>query len=128
MKSTLAVPLSLAGSVAALFFFQVDFVSSQLSFGGGGTQFRASDPGVRGGAAGAGGQLEGLSGTQAAFFTAGTVGRDGFRNDHQDGAAVALPVDRAPALIQSRSVFISEAVRAALPGGICSSPSRLTAL
>src|SRR5437667_3389382 len=73
MKSTLAVPLSLAGSVAALFFFQVDFVSSQLSFGGGGTQFRASDPGVRGGAAGAGGQLEGLSGTQAAFFTAGAA-------------------------------------------------------
>src|SRR6266581_1728301 len=73
MKGKLAVPLSLAGSVAALFFFQVDFVSSQLSFGGGGTQFRASDPGVRGGAAGAGGQLEGLSGTQAAFFTAGAV-------------------------------------------------------
>jgi len=73
MKSTLAVPLLLAGSVAALFFFQVDFVSSQLSFGGGGTQFRASDPGVRGGAAGAGGQLEGLSGTQAAFFTAGAA-------------------------------------------------------
>src|SRR5436190_22258607 len=72
MKSKLAVPLSLAGSVAALFFFQVDFVSSQLSFGGG-TLFRASDPGVRGGAAGAGGQLEGLSGTQAAFFTAGAA-------------------------------------------------------
>src|SRR6266480_1623781 len=73
MKSKLAVPLLLAGSVAAVFFFQVDFVSSQLSFGGGGTQFRASDPGVRGGAAGAGGQLEGLSGTQAAFFTAGAA-------------------------------------------------------
>ena len=60
--------------------------------------------------------------TQAAFFTAGTVGRDGFRNDHQDCAAVALPVDRAPALIQSRSVFISEAVRAGLDhacGGVC---------
>src|SRR6266699_40815 len=73
MKGKLAVPLSLAGSVAALFFFQVDFVSSQLSFGGGGTQFRASDPGVRGGAAGAGAQLAGLSATQAAFFTAGAA-------------------------------------------------------
>src|SRR5438445_5828129 len=73
MKGKLAVPLSLAGSVAALFFFQVDFVSSQLSFGGGGSTFNASDPGVRGGAAGAGGQLDGLSGTQAAFFTAGAV-------------------------------------------------------
>src|SRR6266513_1148279 len=72
MKSKLAVPLSLAGSVAALFFFQVDFVSSQLSFGGG-TLFRASDPGVRGGAAGAGAQLAGLSATQAAFFTAGAA-------------------------------------------------------
>src|SRR3977135_1188412 len=72
MKGKLAVPLSLAGSVVALFFFQVDFVSSQLSLGGG-TLFSASDPGVRGGAAGAGGQLAGLSGTQAAFFTAGAV-------------------------------------------------------
>src|SRR6266581_103432 len=73
MKGKLAVPLSLAVSVAAFFFFQVDFVSSQLSFGGGGTQFRASDPGVRGGAAGAGAQLAGLSATQAAFFAAGAV-------------------------------------------------------
>ena len=72
MKGKLAVPLSLAGSVVALFFFQVDFVSSQLSLGGG-TLFSASDPGVRGGAAGAGGQLAGLSGTQAAFFTAGAA-------------------------------------------------------
>jgi len=73
MKSKLAVPLSLAGSVAALIFFQVDFVSSQLSFGGGGTLFRATDPGVRGGAPGAGAQLAGLSATQAAFFAAGAV-------------------------------------------------------
>src|SRR5258708_9130898 len=72
MKSKLVVPLSLAASVAALFFFQVDFVSSQLSFGGG-TLFRASDPGVRGGAAGAGAQLAGLSATQAAFFPAGAA-------------------------------------------------------
>src|SRR5260221_3854512 len=68
MKSKLVVPLSLAGSVAALFFFQVDFVSSQVS-----TQFatRASDPGVRGGAAGGGGQLAGLTSNQAAFFASG---------------------------------------------------------
>src|SRR5258708_11917394 len=72
MKSKLVVPLSLAASVGALFFFQVDFVSSQLSFGGG-TLFRASDPGVRGGAAGAGAQLAGLSAAQAAFFTAGAA-------------------------------------------------------
>src|SRR5438046_8623050 len=73
MKSTLAVPLLLAGSVAALFFFQVDFVSSQLSFGGGGTQFRASDPGGLAGSAWAGGRVEGLGGPQAALFAAGAA-------------------------------------------------------
>src|SRR5712691_3674707 len=72
MKSKLVVPLSLAASVAALFFFQVDFVSSQLSFGGG-TLFRAADPGVRGGGPGAGTPLTGLSATQNAFFTAGRI-------------------------------------------------------
>ena len=72
MKSKLVVRLSLAASVVALLFFQVDFVSSQLSSGGG-TLFRASDPGVRAGAAGAGAQLSGLSATQAAFFTAGAA-------------------------------------------------------
>src|SRR6266850_2738530 len=72
MKGKLVAPLSLAGSIAALFLFQVDFVSSQQPFAGG-SQFRASDPGVRGGAAGAGGQLAGLSGIQTAFFTAGAV-------------------------------------------------------
>ncbi len=70
MKGKLVAPLSLAGSVAALFLFQVDFVSSQQSFGAG-SQFRASDPGVRGDAAGAGGQIDGLSFNQQAFFASG---------------------------------------------------------
>jgi len=70
MKSKLAVPLSLAGSVAALFFFQVDLVSSQVSSQfGAGPQFRASDPGVRGGAD-AGAAIGGLSASQLAFFNA----------------------------------------------------------
>jgi CxxC motif-containing protein (DUF1111 family) len=60
MKGKLLAPLSLAGSVAALFFFQTDYVASQQQFGGGGSQFKASDPGVRGGAAGAGGPIAGL--------------------------------------------------------------------
>ena len=68
MKSKFLVPLSLAGSVAALFFSQIDLVSSQ-QFGG--TQFRASDPGVRGGDAGAGAQITGLSTNQQAFFASG---------------------------------------------------------
>src|SRR5258706_4841561 len=71
MKRKLVVPLTLAAAVACLFFFQIEMASSQ--WGGGGFTFNASDPGVRGGAAGAGGQFEGLSGTQAAFFTAGAV-------------------------------------------------------
>ena len=66
------VPLSLAGSVAALFFFQIEMASSQFG-GGGGSTFNASDPGVRGGAAGAGGQLAGLSTNQAAFFASGAT-------------------------------------------------------
>jgi CxxC motif-containing protein (DUF1111 family) len=63
-----AGPLGLAAAVACLYFFQVEMASSQF---GGGSTFNASDPGVRGGAAGAGLPLPGLSGTQSAFFTAG---------------------------------------------------------
>ncbi|HKC54374.1 MAG TPA: di-heme oxidoredictase family protein [Burkholderiales bacterium] len=69
MRRKLVVPLTLAAAVACLFFFQTEIVSSQQFF----QQFRAQDPGVRGGSAGAGGQLAGLSGTQAAFFTAGAA-------------------------------------------------------
>jgi len=42
--------------------------SSQFFGGGGSSGFNASDPGVRGDPAGAGGQLPGLSPNQAAFF------------------------------------------------------------
>jgi Di-haem oxidoreductase, putative peroxidase len=75
MKGKLVVPLSLAGSVAAMFLFQIDLVSSQVApqFGGGGSQFRASDPGVRPGDPGAGGPLPGLSANQAAFFAQGAA-------------------------------------------------------
>src|SRR5258707_9230308 len=69
MKSKFISPPLLAAAVACVFVSEM--ASSQ--WGGGGFTFNASDPGVRGGAAGAGGQLEGLSGTQAAFFTAGAV-------------------------------------------------------
>ncbi len=73
MKSKLVAPLSLAAAVAALFSFQIDIASSQLS-----TQTfvqRAQDPGVRGGAAGAGGPIAGLNGTgtETAFFKDGSV-------------------------------------------------------
>src|SRR5216683_5852741 len=65
MKSKLVVPLSLAAAAGALFFLQAERVSSQS------TSFMAQDPGVRGGAAGAGGASAGLTKTQSAFFTAG---------------------------------------------------------
>ena len=67
MKRNFVVPLTLAAAVVCLFFFQVEMASSQWSSG----SFNASDPGVRGGAPGAGTPLTGLSATQNAFFTAG---------------------------------------------------------
>src|SRR6266566_8670699 len=68
MKSKLVVPLSLAAAVGALFFLQAERVSSQLS---GSSPFMAQDPGVRGGAAGGGGAIAGLSKTETPFFLAG---------------------------------------------------------
>src|SRR5262245_48472986 len=59
MKCKFLAPLSLTGSVVALLFSQADYVSSQVSTQAFGV-FRASDPGVRGGAAGAGGPIAGL--------------------------------------------------------------------
>ena len=68
MKSKFFTPLSMIGSVVALLFVQSDYVASQ-QFGG--TTFRASDPGVRGGDAGAGGPIAGLTANQALFFDSG---------------------------------------------------------
>jgi len=74
MKGRL-VSLSLAGSVAALSLFQIEIASSQFAGGGGGFGFNASDPGVRGGAAGAGGPIAGLDSPvfrgEAALFADG---------------------------------------------------------
>src|SRR5262252_4693966 len=67
MKGKLLAPLSLAGSVAALFFFQADYVSSQVTA----QTVRASDPGVRGGVASAGAPIGGLTPNQQAFFDSG---------------------------------------------------------
>jgi CxxC motif-containing protein (DUF1111 family) len=72
MKRKYWAPLSLAGSVAALFFLQTEMASSQW-FGGGGSNFNASDPGVRGGAAGAGAAFVDLTANQAAFFASGAA-------------------------------------------------------
>jgi CxxC motif-containing protein (DUF1111 family) len=68
MKSKWMVSLCLAGSVAALFLSQIEMASSQW---GGGSTFNASDPGVRGGAAGAGGPIANLTANQQAFFASG---------------------------------------------------------
>src|SRR2546422_7103554 len=81
MKSKLVAPLSLAAAVASLFFFQVEMVSSQVAA----PTPVAQDPGVRGGAPGAGGPMAGLSGTESAFFTRS---RDTFQE--VDGVAQGL--------------------------------------
>jgi CxxC motif-containing protein (DUF1111 family) len=93
MKSKLVVPLSTAASVAALFFFQVEMASSQWGGGGGGGWgFRASDPGVRGGPAGAGGHLNGLSANEIAFFD---LGKEDFEEveDVPDGLGPRMNLD-----------------------------------
>lgn len=64
MKKQLAVSLLFALAMVDLYFYQVD---PALSFTPG---FRAQDPGVRGGAAGAGGPVTGLSPNESALFTA----------------------------------------------------------
>jgi CxxC motif-containing protein (DUF1111 family) len=67
MKRKLVVPLSLAAAVGALFFSQIEMVSSQLIIS---SPSMAQDPGVRGGAPGGGGAIVGLTATESAFFTA----------------------------------------------------------
>lgn len=64
MKKQLAVSLLFALAMVDLYFYQID---PALSFN---TGFRAQDPGVRGGAAGAGGAIAGLSPNESALFTA----------------------------------------------------------
>jgi len=129
MKSKLVVPLSLAGSVAALFFFQVDFVSSQVS-----SQFatRASDPGVRGGAAGGGGQLAGLTANQAAFFASGLADFNS-AEDVPDGLGPRMNLDSCggchlqPA-VGGTSPFVNpQAAFATKDGGTDSVPSFISA-
>ena len=129
MKSKLVVPLSLAGSVAALFFFQVDFVSSQVS-----PQFatRASDPGVRGGAAGGGGQLAGLTSNQAAFFASGLADFNS-AEDVPDGLGPRMNLDSCggchlqPA-VGGTSPFVNpQAAFATKDGGTDSVPSFISA-
>ena len=68
--------------------------------------------------------------TAAVCLTSGTEGRTTLRKDHHDGSVLLDPADShlAPESIQSPIVFTSAAVRDVLPGGICRSPSRFTAL
>ena len=79
------------------------------------------------------GEDEGVDGIAdaAASFTAGTAGRTGFLERPPASRPLssdAVEVHFAPALIQSRMALTSAAVSAVLPGGICTSPSRRTAL
>jgi mono/diheme cytochrome c family protein len=74
MNTKFALTFSLAGSIAALFLLRPDFASSQVQFGAAKPPppgFIASDPGVRGDPAGAGGPIAGLVGTQGQLFADG---------------------------------------------------------
>ena len=90
MKGNLVVALSLTGSVAALFFSQVEMASSQWSGGGGWSG--AADPGVRGDPAGAGGPIAGLSANELAFFN---LGKEDFEEveDVPDGIGPRMNLD-----------------------------------
>jgi CxxC motif-containing protein (DUF1111 family) len=89
MKRKFVVPLFLAAAVVSLFFFQIEMASSQW---GGGGSFRAEDPGVRGGTAGAGGPIAGLSMKETAFFN---VGKEDFEEaeDVPDGLGPRMNLD-----------------------------------
>jgi CxxC motif-containing protein (DUF1111 family) len=66
MNRRLVASSLLAGSVAALFLSQIETASSQFNF-------NASDPGVRGGAAGAGKPFANLTTNQLKFFDSGAA-------------------------------------------------------
>jgi len=92
MKGKFVVPLTLAAAVVCLFFVQVEMASSQWGGGGGGWTFKASDPGVRGGAPGAGGPIAGLSTNELAFFN---LGKEDFEEaeDVPDGVGPRMNLD-----------------------------------
>jgi CxxC motif-containing protein (DUF1111 family) len=83
MKLKHAVPLALAAAVGAL-FIQPQIVTSQT--------FSARDPGLRGGAADAGGPLAGLTANQLAFFD---QGKDDFNEAEEvaDGLGPTMNLD-----------------------------------
>ena len=89
-KSKLVIALSMGAAVAALFLFQVEMALSQWS--GGGSWSRAEDPGVRGGPAGAGGPIAGLSANELAFFN---LGKEDFEEaeDVGDGLGPRMNLD-----------------------------------
>jgi len=58
--------------------------------------------------------------------TAGTGSRMTFRNDHHAGSPAAALSQLAPPSIQARMAI--SAAGSGLPGGICKSPDRATAL
>ena len=92
MKGKFVVPLTLAAAVVCLFFVQVEMASSQWGGGGGAWTFKASDPGVRGGAPGAGGPIAGLSTNELAFFN---LGKEDFEEaeDVPDGVGPRMNLD-----------------------------------
>ena len=96
MKSKLLLPLSLAGLVAALFLFQANLVSSQVTSQAPGGGFTASDPGVRadppGSPPSAGGPIAGLVGNQGPLFVDG-LAQFGEADEVADGLGPRMNLD-----------------------------------
>src|SRR5882672_12487612 len=136
MKRKLAVPLSLAGSVAALFLIQANLVSSQVTDKAPGGGFTASDPGVRAdpptSPPSAGGPIAGLIGNQGPLFVDG-LAQFGDVDDIAEGLGPRMNLDscagcHAQPAIGGTSPFVNPQVAFAnKDGGTDTVPSFIAA-
>ena len=118
MRPKFAVPL-LTTAIAALFLLQVDTATGDDP---------ARDRGVRGGARGAGGPLDGLSGTEVAFFE---LGKEDFEEaeDVADGVGPRMNLDGCGGCHSQPAIGgTSPAVNPQVAFANAASPSQLPAI
>jgi CxxC motif-containing protein (DUF1111 family) len=118
MKAQFAVPL-LTTAIAGLLVFQVETATGDDP---------ARDPGVRGGAPGAGGPLDGLTGTEVEFFN---HGREDFNEveDVGDGLGPRMNLDGCGSCHQQPAIGgSSPAVNPQVAFANAASPSQLPAI
>ena len=118
LKPRFAVPL-LTAAIATLFIFQVDTATGDGP---------ARDPGVRGGAPGAGGHLDGLTRTEARFFE---LGKEDFEEveDVADGLGPRMNLDGCGSChSQPATGGTSPAVNPQVAFANAASPSQLPAI